>query len=48
VVVRTLEVLFLVEEHAEADDGAIDEETADDGHDHGLDCNETGVGEDDR
>lgn len=48
VVARRLEILLFVEEHAEADDGAVDEKTTNDGHNHGLDCNETGVGEDDR
>lgn len=31
-----LELLLLLEEHAKADDGAVDQEPTDDGHDHGL------------
>lgn len=36
-----------MEEHAEADDGPVDQQAADDGHDHGLDADEVGVREDD-
>lgn len=43
---RQLEILFLLEEHAEADDGAVDEETAYYRHDHGLNLDEVCVGED--
>ena len=42
-----LEFLVLLEEHAEADDGPVDQQSADYGHDHGLDADEVGVGEDD-
>ncbi len=45
---RRLELLLLLEEHGEADDGAVDQETADDRHEHGWDLNETRVCEDDR
>jgi len=34
-----LELLLLPEEHGEADDGAVDEQAADDAHDHCLDAN---------
>lgn len=30
-----LEFLVVLEGHAEADDGAVDQQTADDAHDHG-------------
>jgi hypothetical protein len=36
-----------VEEHAEADDGSVNQQAADYRHDHGLDLDELGVGEDD-
>lgn len=41
--VSSLELLLLVEEHAEADDGSVDEETAGHRHDHGLNLDEARV-----
>ena len=38
-----LELLLLSEEHGEADDGAVDEQTADNAHDHSLNTNLLGV-----
>ena len=45
---RRLKLLLLLEEHREADDGAVDQETANDRHEHGWDLNEARVCEDDR
>jgi len=41
-----LEFLLLVEEHAEADNGSVNQKTANYGHSHGLNCDEAGVRED--
>lgn len=38
-----LELLVFVEEHAEADDGPVDQQTTNYGHDHGFDLNEVRV-----
>ena len=43
-----LEFLLLVEEHAKADNGPVDQKAANYGHDHGLNLDEIGVREDDR
>jgi hypothetical protein len=40
---KRLELFLLSEEHGEADDGSVDEETASDAHDHGLDADLFGV-----
>jgi hypothetical protein len=40
--------MLLLEEHAKADDGPVDQEAADYGHDHGFDLDEVGVGEHNR
>jgi hypothetical protein len=40
---KQLELFLLPEEHSEADDGSVDEETASDAHDHGLDADLFGV-----
>lgn len=42
-----LELLLLGEKHAEADDGSVNQQATNYGHDHGLDLNETGMREDD-
>lgn len=42
-----LELFLLLEEHREADDGAVDKEAARDGHDHRGDVDKTGVSEND-
>lgn len=44
-VLATLEFLLLMEEHAEADDGSVDQQSTDYGHDHGFNLDETGVRE---
>jgi hypothetical protein len=41
-----LELFLLSEEHGEADNGSVDEETASDAHDHGLDADLLGVSQD--
>ena len=38
-----LELLLLSEEHSEADDGAVNEQTANNAHDHRLNANLLGV-----
>lgn len=38
--VTALEFLVFLEEEAEADDGAVYQETAGDGHDHGFDLDD--------
>jgi hypothetical protein len=38
-----LELLLLSEEHGEADDGAVDEQTTNNAHDHRLNANLLGV-----
>lgn len=38
--VNELKLLLLVEEHAEADDGSVDKEAAQNRHDHGFDADE--------
>lgn len=38
-----LELLLLLEEHAEGNDGSVDEEATDDGHYHGWDGDNCGV-----
>lgn len=40
-----LELLVLCEEHAEADDGSIDQEATSNGHDHGFDSDKFRVSE---
>jgi hypothetical protein len=40
---KQLELFLFPEEHGEADDGSVDEETASDAHDHGLDADLFGV-----
>ena len=45
---RCLEFLIFLEEHAEADDGSVDEKAAGDGHDHGFGSDEVGVCENNR
>jgi hypothetical protein len=40
---KQLELFLLSEEHGEADDGSVDEETADDAHNHSLDADLFGV-----
>lgn len=42
-----LKLLLFSEKHGETDDGAVDEEAADYGHDHGWDLDEGAVCEDD-
>lgn len=42
-----LKLLLLLEKHAKADYGSVDEQAAEDGHDHGFDADNVGVGEDD-
>jgi hypothetical protein len=42
---KRLELFLLPEEHGEADDGSVDEETSSDAHDHGLDADLFGVGQ---
>lgn len=44
---RRLELFLLSEEHGEADDGSVDEQAADDAHDHGFDADLFGVGQHD-
>lgn len=44
----SLKLLLLLEEHAEADDGPVDQKAAGDGHDHGFDSDQIGVREDNR
>lgn len=41
-----LKLLFFLEEHAEADDGSVNQQAAGDGHDHGFDSDEIGMRED--
>lgn len=41
-----LELLFFSEEHGEADDGCVDEQTADYRHNHGWNLDQGAVGED--
>lgn len=43
-----LELLLLGEKHAEADDGSVNQQATNYGHDHRLDLDETGMREDDR
>jgi hypothetical protein len=43
-----LKLLFLLEEETEADDGAVDEQAAYYGHDHGLDVDDAGMRKDNR
>ena len=43
-----LELLLLLEEQAEADDGSVDQQATYDRHDHGLELDEIGVCENDR
>lgn len=43
-----LKLLLFLEEHAEADDGSVNQQAAGDGHDHGFDSDEIGVREDGR
>jgi hypothetical protein len=44
----TLKLLLLLEEHAEADDGAVNEKPTHHRHNHGTDFDEARVREDDR
>lgn len=39
------EILLLLEEHAEADDGSVDQQAAQYRHDHSLDLDEVGMRE---
>lgn len=48
VAAETLEFLVLLEEHAEADYGSVDEQATSDAHDHGAEVNELRVRKDGR
>lgn len=43
-----LELFLLLEEHRKADDSAVDQEAADDGHYHGWERDRAAVGKDKR
>ena len=43
-----LKVLLLPEEHGKADDGAVDQQAANNGHDHGLSPDQLAMREHDR
>jgi len=43
-----LEILFFLEEHPKADNSAVDQETANDRHDHGRDGDDGGMCQDGR
>jgi hypothetical protein len=42
-VIIHLKVLLLLEKHGEADDRSVDEETTENGHDHGLENDDAAV-----
>lgn len=45
---RRLELLVFMEEHAEADDGSVNQQTTNYGHDHGFNLDEVRVRENNR